>query len=36
VAEQERDKQMIQTDGYDAMLAELQKRKNACEYYAAQ
>lgn len=36
MAEQEREKNMIQTDGFDAMLADLQKRKNACGYYAAQ
>lgn len=36
VAEQVREKNMIQTDGFDAMLADLQKRKNACGYYAAQ
>ena len=35
MTEQEREKTMIQSDGFDAMLADLQKRKNACGYHAA-
>ena len=35
MAEQEREKHVMETEGFEALLMQLEKRKNACGYNSA-